>query len=288
MSSIKIHRVVFLFTAILVIGLSAAAEGRQLHTTQGRWTRRDPLGNVDSASLYEFAVSNPRRYGDALGLRVREAPGCTILSICSANLFVQQALAYHNAQCPGNHHCTDWLITCNESQFPGELGYTDCDDCRINIAPNEHRTINQCATLAHELIHSGDMCANGDCSGSDFGNGLGRRDCDAAMCSELRASFWGCCTDSDPFGTFEECFWAEFENHWTDPVCGDAVDWPRLWECCLGVPPGQLPACDSTVPVIPFDPHCVPGSTTHVTTTTTNPHIGLSHCCGTTRVVNGV
>ena len=45
---------------------------RVLHTTLGRWTRRDPLGYVDGLSLYEYVGSTPILETDSSGLSNNE------------------------------------------------------------------------------------------------------------------------------------------------------------------------------------------------------------------------
>ncbi|MFO0895473.1 MAG: RHS repeat-associated core domain-containing protein [Phycisphaerales bacterium] len=92
---------------------------RVYHAALGRWTRRDPLGYVDGASLYQYVGSMPNAVRDAMGLAIGlgcqgyggpgECPGSTpvrtVVAITSSQPDMQQPPTY----VPGQNQCCDSL-----------------------------------------------------------------------------------------------------------------------------------------------------------------------------------
>ena len=58
---------------------------RDYDPTTGRYLQADPLGLVDGASVYGYALGNPGRYVDPLGLQ-------TIVQICGSVAQIPSAI----------------------------------------------------------------------------------------------------------------------------------------------------------------------------------------------------
>ena len=261
----------FLFPVLIALG----AEARIFNTELGRWTRRDPLGYVDGMNEYAYGVGRAVTVVDPLGRRAcvqdRDRDpglGCIlnpndecaeeIIDNCMSNPYVREALRYASESCGSGELCNTWTVKC----YPMRAGRLPtpkvcCRDCTIRI----HEQID-CATLAHELIHAGDLCKWGDCGRAPgdsincgtFGDGEGGVDCDAFICSELRAHHYGCCIRARNGGEpYDECMdWVERFLRTAYPDCNDVVDFDPLWNRC--VPTGGCPIDPDVGPPVQIDP----------------------------------
>lgn len=129
---------------------------------------------------------------------------------------------------PGDFHDPDHTVA-----------QTECDSCQIKIrAPQGAGSVfSTCATLAHELIHAGDLCAHGICDGKAFGSHVapGSSDCWSQTCSEIRGHCRQCCV-SNP-GDHTACF-ARNTRFFHNPrrsCWGTRITsrWQDLLDCCL-------------------------------------------------------
>ncbi len=246
----------------------------------GRWTRRDPLGYVDGMGLYDYCQSMAIVQRDARGLATarcnaavspqsnpptlepqgtptrRESQWPSFLmdgnnclglyDSCLRNFQFQYALSYAESACKGSTNCSSWVVMCED--VPGGRASVNCANCTISMGGGEMT----CEMLAHELIHAGDNCSYGHC-GCHIGNFMdkwGRLDCDAWMCTEIRASFYGCCVTNP--GNPWDCFSEMMEFYMNEPICGRRVNWEKLLDCCTPA------SCGGGMigPYVPFNPHC--------------------------------
>jgi hypothetical protein len=135
-----------------------------------------------------------------------------------------------------------------------------CSGCLIELYVDtfdslaDERKRDKCAILAHELIHLGDMCAIGSCSGAG--------DCENWLCAEARANHVSCCmlaslSKPHPLAcdSVSGCMDAAFKwymDYAATRVCRgkQGPDWENwagtVWERCSG---GLK--CGEAVPVFP-------------------------------------
>jgi len=230
---------------------------RVYHAMLGRWTRRDPIGYVDGSNLYQYVASQPITDIDPMGLYSLSCQGmggegqcpgtagiphtepfqdpeaweshtsCGNRFASCGKIFFNAAALWAQERCndKNNKSCKKWKVICMSIPPRGDRvlnAYIDPSKCAIYINNGVG-----CDTLAHELVHAGDLCLRGSIRTprSARPDGPGRfRTCEDWICSEARAIAVGCCDYlSRGYQNFKQCYdavWLPYVENWSkDPNC---------------------------------------------------------------------
>lgn len=240
----------------LEIGQTYHVRNRVYKPTLGRWTRRDPAGYTTILNLYAYSNAQPTIFFDPMGLCIMRTDtdkgastfdsfleydsNCAdIKQRCDGaepNAWVKDAKKYAHESCSRCWSpCPTWKVSCPQDTGSPGGGNTNCETCTITIRPSEIDGKEDCYTLAHELVHAGDLCENGRCNPSGV-----FPSCIEFLCSEYRGYAIQCCA-SHP-GQAEACHAMEIglwqrRKRREGSACVQLADrtpgvWAALKQCC--------------------------------------------------------
>jgi len=224
---------------------------RALSAVIGRWLSRDRLTYIDGPNLAEYVRSAAIANVDPTGLALFAVasgeydpfspfspfsqPRALPKGLCAKDVFFncqrdpwfKKAIKWVNSQCGKGKLCEKWTVQCVTNSHPDVRGargiaYCPTTEGGCNILLNKSAGGTNCTTIAHELIHAGDMCRLGNC-----GN------CDETACTEYRGNSINCCNEANSGGQpFNTCITSRIQLY-AAIGCTASFNNPVIKNACL-------------------------------------------------------
>ena len=155
---------------------------RHYNPTDGRWCRRDPIGERSSFSLYIMVDNQPSRYRDSLGEALSVTNCENIITLVKEkNKKIREIfrLISNGRQNDGSPCRVPEIICecCPNANGRRDSNHFRPSDKKIRLCYNNAKSaMSLIESITHELIHALD-----DCNGTSWGS------CTERACSEIRA-----------------------------------------------------------------------------------------------------
>jgi len=262
----RFHLLVAILVTVATLGI-APSTSAHYNPTKGRWMERDPLGYSDGINLYEALASSPITQLDPKGLACQRANEYGIrhescdkdpILQCVGSAPFDRALTRYRVDCP-TRSLTIYCLKSDDSRNPG----FQCQSRTIRLHQKGRMGQREvdCETLAHELLHAADDCANR--SGC---NSTGGSLCEHVLCTEARAAAYVDCCNSvyeDAGESWEQCVDRRRDlyikhyrtRHGCDKLTVDQMK--AAWNRCVRDLTKKKACGGTTIPAIPM-PNQIP------------------------------